>query len=83
LEGAQFNWVTPRTLSGNLTLQYSLTRTVSLTGRVCVWTHGEDLQVGLSTNNVSQLLPYNASTSNLCSMAGFLARQQLPVNELE
>jgi hypothetical protein len=28
-----------------------------------VYTHGEDLQVGLSTNNVSQLLPYNASTS--------------------
>jgi hypothetical protein len=62
LEGAQFNWVTPRTLSGNLTLQYSLTRTVSLQAAY-VYTHGEDLQVGLSTNNVSQLLPYNASTS--------------------
>jgi hypothetical protein len=57
LEGAQFNWVTPRTLSGNLTFQYSITRTLSATAAY-VYTHGEDLQVGLSTNNVSQLYPY-------------------------
>jgi len=62
LEGAQFNWVTPRTLSGNLTLQYSLTRTLSVQAAY-VYTHGEDLQVGLSTNNVTTLLPYNANTS--------------------
>jgi hypothetical protein len=63
LEGAQFNWVTPRTLSGNLTLQYSLTRTVSLQAAY-VYTHGEDLQVGLSTNDVSKLYAYNQSLND-------------------
>jgi hypothetical protein len=58
LEGAQFNWVTPRTLSGNLTFQYSITRTLSVQAAY-VYTHGEDLQVGLSTNNVSKLYAYN------------------------
>jgi hypothetical protein len=63
LEGAQFNWQTPRTLSANLTLQYSVTRTLSATGAY-VWTHGEDIQVGEGSNNVSQILAYNASTTN-------------------
>jgi hypothetical protein len=63
LEGAQFNWQTPRTLSANLTFQYSITRTLSATASY-VWTHGEDLQAGTGTNNVSQILNYNASTTN-------------------
>jgi hypothetical protein len=63
LEGAQFNWQTPRTLSANFTLQYSLTHTLSATASY-VFTHGDDLQVGLGTNNVSQILAYNASTTN-------------------
>ena len=70
LEGAQFNWQTPRTLSANLTAQYSVTRTLSATAAY-VWTHGEDLQVGLGTNNVSQILAYNASTTNAVPFPDF------------
>jgi hypothetical protein len=63
LEGAQFNWQTPRTLSTNFTVQYSITRSLSATASY-VFTQGADLQVGLSTNNVSQILAATASTTN-------------------
>jgi hypothetical protein len=63
LEGAQFNWVTPRTYSANFTLQYQLTRNMTAQAAY-VWTHGEDMQVGLSTNNVSQILSATAPTTN-------------------
>jgi hypothetical protein len=62
LQGLQFNFQTPRTLSANLTLQYALTR--SLSAQVAyVMTDGSDLQTGIGNNNVSQLLGVNASTS--------------------
>ncbi|MGD0788457.1 MAG: carboxypeptidase regulatory-like domain-containing protein [Terracidiphilus sp.] len=70
LEGAQFDWQTPRTLSANLTFQYSITRTLSATAAY-VWTHGEDLQAGTGTNNVSQILNYNASTTNAVPFPDF------------
>jgi hypothetical protein len=70
LEGAQFNWQTPRTLSGNLTFQYSINHTLSATASY-VWTHGEDLQAGTGTNNVSQILNYNASTTNAVPFPDF------------
>ncbi len=53
LEGAQFNWVTPRDLGANLTVQYSLTHNMSVQAAY-VFTQGQDLQVGLSSNNVTQ-----------------------------
>ena len=70
LEGAQFDWQTPRTLSANLTFQYSITRSLSATAAY-VWTHGEDLQAGIGTNNVSQILAYNASTTNAVPFPDF------------
>jgi hypothetical protein len=63
LEGAQFNWQTPRTLSTNFTVQYSITRTLSATASY-VFTQGADLQAGIGSNDVSQILPYNHSTSD-------------------
>ena len=63
LEGAQFNWVTPRDLGANLTVQYSLTHNMSLTAAY-VFTQGQDLQINVSSNNVSQILPATASTTN-------------------
>jgi Carboxypeptidase regulatory-like domain/TonB dependent receptor-like, beta-barrel len=63
LEGVQFDWTTPRTLSTNLTVQYSLTRDMTVQAAY-VFTHTSNLQVGLSTNNVSQILTANASTTN-------------------
>ncbi len=62
LEGLQFAFQTPRTLSANLTLQYALTS--SLTAQVAyVFTQGSNLQIGLGNNNVTALLPANASTA--------------------
>ncbi len=63
LEGAQFNWVTPRNQNANLTFQYAINR--GLSAQIgYVFTQGEDLQTGLSTNNVSQILAATASTTN-------------------
>jgi hypothetical protein len=63
LQGAQFNWQTPRTLSTNFTVQYSINRTLSAQASY-VFTQGSNLQVGLSTNNVTTILAANASTTD-------------------
>jgi Carboxypeptidase regulatory-like domain/TonB dependent receptor-like, beta-barrel len=63
LEGVQFNWTTPRTMSTNFTVQYSLTRNMTAQAAY-VFTHTSNLQVGLSQNNVSQILDATASTTN-------------------
>jgi hypothetical protein len=62
LQGLQFNYQTPRTLSTNLTLQYALTNTLSAQAAY-VFTDGSDLQNGIGNNRVSQLLPANTSTT--------------------
>jgi hypothetical protein len=62
LQGIQFAYKTPRTLSANLTLQYSLTRALSAQVGY-VLTNGSSLQTGLGNNNVSALLPAGASTA--------------------
>jgi len=70
LQGAQFNWKTPRTMSANLTVQYSINR--SLTAQAAyVFTHADNLQVGTSNNNVSQILDANASTTNAVPFPDF------------
>lgn len=61
LQGLQFNYQTPRTFSTNLTLQYSLTNTLSAQVGY-VLTDGSNLQAGVGNNNVSQLLPANTNT---------------------
>jgi hypothetical protein len=63
LQGLQFDYQTPLTLSSNVTLQYSLTRTLSLQAAYVI-THGLHLQTGVGTNNVSTILPEGASTSD-------------------
>jgi hypothetical protein len=66
LGGLQFNYITPRTLSVNTTLQYSITR--ALSAQVAyVFTQGKNLQQGIGNNNVTALLPSGASTINLDS----------------
>jgi len=64
LQGLQFEYGTPRTFSANLTLQYSLTRSLSATGSY-VMTKGSDLQGGVGYQNVSQILPAGISTKPL------------------
>jgi hypothetical protein len=64
LQGLQFDYTTPRTFSANLTLQYSLTHTLSATGSY-VMTKGSDLQGGVGYQNPSQILPAGISTKPL------------------
>jgi hypothetical protein len=63
LEGLQFHYITPRTLSANFTLQYSITRSLSVQAGY-VFTQGSDLQAGVGQNNVTAILPQGTSTTN-------------------
>jgi hypothetical protein len=62
LQGLQFNFKTPNTVSSNVSLQYAINQNVSATGAY-VYTHASHLQVGVGNNEVSQLLPANISTT--------------------
>jgi hypothetical protein len=70
LQGLQFNYKTPTTISSNLTLQYSLTRTLSAQVAY-VYTRANHLQVGIGTNNVTQILPAGASTNTAVAFPDF------------
>lgn len=77
LQGLQFDYQTPRTYSANLTLQYSLTHTMSATGSY-VYTHGADLQGGVGYQNVTQILPAGISTGKGCPYATFAEASCIP-----
>jgi len=64
LQGLQFDYGTPRTYAANLTLQYSLTHTLSATASY-VLTKGSNLQGGVGYQNVTQILPAGISTKPL------------------
>jgi hypothetical protein len=70
LQGLQFNYKTPVTISTNLSLQYSLTRTVSAQVAY-VFTRANHVQVGVGANNVTSLLPAGASTSTAVAFPDF------------
>ena len=61
LQGLQFDYSTPRTYSANLTLQYSITRTLSAQASY-VMTDGANLQGGVGYKNVKLILPSGTST---------------------
>ena len=63
LQGLQFNYITPRTLSSNLTFQYSLTRSLSVQAAY-VFTQAKNLQAGIGQNNVSAILPQGTNTTD-------------------
>ncbi len=70
LQGLQFDYNTPRTLSANLTVQYALNR--SLTAQAAyVYTHGSDLQGGVGYQNITQILPAGIDTKNCGKYAVF------------
>jgi len=64
LQGLQFNYQTPRTLATNLTVQYSLTPTLSAQ-IAYVFTEGTNLQAGIGQNNVTALLPNGTNTAGV------------------
>jgi hypothetical protein len=61
LQGLQFDYQTPRTLSANLTLQYAITHNITAQAAY-VLTDGSSLQAGIGNNRVSQILPANVNT---------------------
>lgn len=70
LQGLQFNYKTPRTLSANLTVQYAVTRNISAQAAY-VLTDGSSLQTGIGNNAVSQILPANVNTKNYVPFPDF------------
>ena len=69
LQGRQFNFITPRTLSTNLTFQYALTHTLSAQVAY-VFTDGMDLEIFPGINNVTAILPSGSSTTISPSLGG-------------
>jgi hypothetical protein len=63
LQGLQFDYQTPVTLSANLTTQYSLTPTLSATVGY-VFTDAWNIQVGIGDNQVTQLYPAGTDLTN-------------------
>ena len=76
LQGLQFDFVTPRTLAANLSFQYALTRSMSAQVGY-VLTKADNLQMNLGANNVTALLPYNASTTGPVG-GGSLGQEPFP-----
>jgi len=70
LQGLQFNYQTPRTVSANLTLQYAITHSMSAQVAYVI-TDASDLQAGIGNNQVSQILGVNASTTNAVPFPDF------------
>jgi hypothetical protein len=70
LQGLQFAYQTPLTLSANATVQRAITRSISAQVSY-VLTTGSHLQTGVSTNNVTQLLPSGSSTANAVPFPDF------------
>ncbi|QMV18999.1 TonB-dependent receptor plug domain-containing protein [Granulicella sp. 5B5] len=63
LQGLQFDYKTPRTLSTNFSVEYALTRSLSATVAY-VFTQAQHLQIGIGSNNVTAILPASANTKN-------------------
>jgi hypothetical protein len=70
LEGLQFNYQTPVTLSSNLTFQYSLTSTLSMQVGY-VFTNAWNLQANVGNNQVTQLYPAVTDLTNKVAFPDF------------
>jgi hypothetical protein len=70
LQGLQFNYQTPRTLSSNFTVQYAITNTLSAQAAY-VLTKANNLQQGIGNNEVMQILPVGASTKDFVPFPDF------------
>jgi hypothetical protein len=69
LRGIQFNYQTPYTMSGNFTLQYELTPTLSVQVGY-VTSLARHLEVFPGTNNPTAILPINTQLTNTPGLAG-------------
>jgi hypothetical protein len=69
LRGIQFNYQTPYSMGGNITLQYQLTPTLSAQAAY-VTTLGRHLEVFPGSNNPTQILPINTQLTNTAGPNG-------------
>jgi hypothetical protein len=76
LQGLQFKFVDPKTLAANLFFQYAITHSMSAQVGY-VLTKADNLQMNLGANNVTALLPYNASTTGPVG-GGALGQEPFP-----
>jgi len=70
LRGIQFNYKTPYSMSGNLTLQYQLTPTLSVQAGY-VTSMGRHLETSPAATNVTTITDNNANQANLVQFADF------------
>ena len=75
LQGLQFGFRTPYTISSNVSLQYALSNNITATVAY-VYTHGERLQVDIGDNRPTQLVPANTSLA----VSGFRSGFELPAD---
>jgi hypothetical protein len=66
----QFDFQTPRTFSSNLTLQYSITRSIAAQAAY-VFTQGSELQANVGYQLTNQLLPAGIDTKNCGAFANY------------
>ena len=70
LRGIQFDYKTPYSMGGNLTVQYQLTPTMSLQGAY-VNSSARHLETFPGSNNVTQILPASATAQNFVQFPDF------------
>ena len=79
LAGTSINFITPRTLSSNLTFQYAVTHTISAQIAYVI-TDGMNLYTGTGNNNVHQILPIRRKYNKCRAVPGFRTWCELPAN---
>ena len=80
LQGMQFDYQTPRTYSANLTVQYSLTRTITAQAAY-VFTQGADLQTNVGYQLVNQILPAGIDQKNCGAFANYPGGSCVPFKD--
>jgi hypothetical protein len=80
LYGMQYDFQTPRTYSANLSVQYSLTRSISAQAAY-VFTQGSELQTNVGYQNVNQILPSGIDTKNCGAFANYTFGSCVPYKD--
>ncbi len=70
LQGLQFNFKTPSTISSNLSVQYGITQNISASVAY-VYTHAAHLQVDIGDNRPSQILPIQTDLTKFVPFPDF------------
>jgi hypothetical protein len=80
LRGIQFNYQTPYSMSGNFTLQYQLTPTMTVQAGY-VTSLARHLEVFPGSNNPTQILPVNTQLTNTAGSNGTVGSGAFPASQ--